>query len=128
MLLRPLHNVGPFLPYTHATGEGYGLVEAPRGPLIHHYVIEGGKIAKGEFIIPTVHNMLPIERALRVAAKGISLPTASIWSWNGRSGGWCALLILALPARRIKFFHDINYLYYSKGDINGLLLQLRHFP
>lgn len=55
-------------PYKPRDGEGWGLVEAPRGPLIHHYVIENGKIALGEFIIPTVHNMLAIERALRVAA------------------------------------------------------------
>jgi F420-non-reducing hydrogenase large subunit len=56
---------------THAPrdGEGYGLVEAPRGPLIHHYCIENGLIAKAEFIIPTVHNLLAIERALRVAAR-----------------------------------------------------------
>ncbi len=55
-------------PYKPRDGEGWGLVEAPRGPLIHHYVIENGKIAMGEFIIPTVHNVLAIERALRVAA------------------------------------------------------------
>jgi F420-non-reducing hydrogenase large subunit len=57
------------LHYTPRDGEGWGLVEAPRGPLIHHYVIEKGNIAFGEFIIPTVHNMLAIERALRVAAE-----------------------------------------------------------
>jgi coenzyme F420-reducing hydrogenase alpha subunit len=56
------------VPYTPCDGEGYGLVEAPRGPLIHHYVIEDGLIAKAEFIIPTVHNLLAIERALKVAA------------------------------------------------------------
>ena len=50
-------------------GEGYGLVEAPRGPLIDNYVIENGKIARAEFIIPTVHNVMAIERALRVAAE-----------------------------------------------------------
>jgi F420-non-reducing hydrogenase large subunit len=55
--------------YKPRDGEGWGLVEAPRGPLIHHYVIENGKIALGEFIIPTVHNMLAIERALQVAAE-----------------------------------------------------------
>ncbi len=55
--------------YTPRDGEGYGLVEAPRGPLIHHYRVEQGKIAKAEFIIPTVHNMMAIERALRVAAE-----------------------------------------------------------
>jgi coenzyme F420-reducing hydrogenase alpha subunit len=37
--------------------------------LIHHYVIANGLIAKVEFIIPTVHNTLAIERALTVAAK-----------------------------------------------------------
>lgn len=57
------------VPYTPKDGEGWGLVEAPRGPLIHHYVIEKGNIALAEFIIPTVHNMLAIERALRVAAE-----------------------------------------------------------
>jgi F420-non-reducing hydrogenase large subunit len=56
------------VPYTQRDGEGYGLVEAPRGPLIHHYVIENGLVAKAEFIIPTVHNLLAIERALKVAA------------------------------------------------------------
>ena len=44
-------------------------MEAPRGPLIHNYVIENGKIARAEFIIPTVHNVMAIERALRVAAE-----------------------------------------------------------
>jgi F420-non-reducing hydrogenase large subunit len=57
------------VPYTPRDGDGYGLVEAPRGPLIHHYRVEGGKIAQAEFIIPTVHNLAAIERALRVAAE-----------------------------------------------------------
>jgi coenzyme F420-reducing hydrogenase alpha subunit len=57
------------VPHVPRDGEGYGLVEAPRGPLIHHYRIEGGLIQEAEFIIPTVHNVLAIERALRVAAE-----------------------------------------------------------
>lgn len=57
------------IPYTPRDGDGYGLVEAPRGPLIHHYLIEKGLVNKAEFIIPTVHNVLAIERALRVAAE-----------------------------------------------------------
>lgn len=65
----PLDNENTNLPYTPRDGEGYGLVEAPRGPLIHHYTIQNGKIAGAEFIIPTVHNMLAIERALKVAAR-----------------------------------------------------------
>jgi F420-non-reducing hydrogenase large subunit len=55
------------VPYTPKDGEGYGLVEAPRGPLVHHYTVKDGLIEDAEFIIPTVHNMLAIERALMVA-------------------------------------------------------------
>ena len=62
------------VPYTPRDGEGYGLVEAPRGPLIHHYCIENGLIAQAEFIIPTVHNVMAIERALRVAAERYVTP------------------------------------------------------
>ena len=71
----PLDNEDTAIPYTPVDDcEGWGLVEAPRGPLIHHYVIEGGNIALGEFIIPTVHNMMAIERALRVAAERYITP------------------------------------------------------
>lgn len=69
MLAQPLDKEDTDVPYAPRDGEGYGLVEAPRGPLIHHYVIEKSKIAKAEFIIPTVHNMRSIERALKVAAE-----------------------------------------------------------
>ncbi len=57
------------VPYTIKDGEGFGLVEAPRGPLIHRYRVNDGLIEDAEFIIPTVHNMLAIERALMVAGK-----------------------------------------------------------
>ena len=62
------------VPHTPRDGEGHGLVEAPRGPLIHHYTVENGLIAHAEFIIPTVHNSLAIERALRVAAERYVTP------------------------------------------------------
>ena len=62
------------VPYTLKDGEGYGLVEAPRGPLIHHYTVEDGNIKDAEFIIPTVHNMLAIERALKVAGERYITP------------------------------------------------------
>ena len=60
-------------------GEGCGIVEAPRGPLIHHYVVEKGVIRRAKFVIPTQHNLFAIERALLVASEryitdaGISL-------------------------------------------------------
>jgi len=69
ILAKPLDREDTDVAYTPRDGEGYGLVEAPRGPLIHHYQIEDGLIAHAEFIIPTVHNVLAIERALRVAAE-----------------------------------------------------------
>lgn len=69
ILSEPLDYEDTDVGYTLRDGEGYGLVEAPRGPLIHRYVVEEGKIVRAEFIIPTVHNLLAIERALRVAAE-----------------------------------------------------------
>jgi F420-non-reducing hydrogenase large subunit len=69
ILEEPLDDEDTDVPYTPRDGDGYGLVEAPRGPLIHHYHIERGLITQAEFIIPTVHNVRAIERALRVAAE-----------------------------------------------------------
>jgi len=69
ILAEPLDHEDTDVPYTPRDGKGYGLVEAPRGPLIHHYSIKNGLIVQAEFIIPTVHNALAIERALRVAAR-----------------------------------------------------------
>lgn len=69
ILTEPLDGEDADVPYTPRDGDGYGLVEAPRGPLIHHYRIENGHITQAEFIIPTMHNVLAIERALKVAAE-----------------------------------------------------------
>ena len=69
ILAEPLDGEDADIPCTPHDGDGYGLVEAPRGPLIHHYHIEKGLITQAEFIIPTMHNVLAIERALRVAAE-----------------------------------------------------------
>jgi F420-non-reducing hydrogenase large subunit len=69
ILEEPLDGGDTAVPHTPRDGEGYGLVEAPRGPLIHHYRIEKDVIADAEFIIPTVHNTKAIERALNVAAR-----------------------------------------------------------
>ncbi len=69
ILEQPLEKGHTAAPHTPCDGEGYGLVEAPRGPLIHHYRVEKGLVAEAEFVIPTVHNILAIERALTVAAR-----------------------------------------------------------
>jgi len=50
------------------------VVEAPRGPLIHHYTIREGLVEKARFVIPTQHNIFAIERALRVAAERYITP------------------------------------------------------
>jgi coenzyme F420-reducing hydrogenase alpha subunit len=55
--------------YTPRDGEACGLVEAPRGPLIHHYRVENGLIASARFLNPTQHSMFAIEYALEVAAR-----------------------------------------------------------
>ncbi len=50
-------------------GQGCGVVEAPRGPLIHDYLIEDGLVRNAKFLIPTQHNILAIEQALEIAAR-----------------------------------------------------------
>ncbi len=74
ILAEPFDTTDVAVSYTPRDGDGYGLVEAPRGPLVHHYRIEDGLIRAAEFIIPTVHNMLAIEQALRVAARRYVTP------------------------------------------------------
>ena len=69
ILEEPLDKEDTDVPYTPRDGHGYGVVEAPRGPLVHHYHIKNGLIKQAEFIIPTVHNVRAMERALRVAAE-----------------------------------------------------------
>ncbi len=69
ILAQPLDQGETMVAHSPCDGEGYGLVEAPRGPLIHHYKIERGLISSAEFIIPTVHNVRAIEHALEVAAR-----------------------------------------------------------
>ena len=65
----PLDNEDTDVPYTPQDGDGFGMVEAPRGPLIHHYQIQNNLISQAQFVIPTVHNVRAIENALRVAAE-----------------------------------------------------------
>jgi F420-non-reducing hydrogenase large subunit len=69
ILEEPLDYEDTDVPYTPRDGDGYGLVEAPRGPLIHHYQIQNNLISHANFVIPTVHNVCAIENALRVAAE-----------------------------------------------------------
>ncbi len=52
--------------------EGVGIVEAPRGTLIHHYVLdEEGLAKKVNLIVATVNNAPAICMSIRDAAKGV---------------------------------------------------------
>ncbi len=53
-------------------GEGFGVIEAARGTLIHHYdVDEQGLIKKANLIVATTNNAGPITMSVRDAAKGL---------------------------------------------------------
>ena len=52
------------------TGEGVGIIEAPRGTLIHHYhTDERGIVTDANIVVATTHNKGPINLAVRKAAK-----------------------------------------------------------
>lgn len=52
--------------------EGVGVVEAPRGTLIHHYQTdEGGRIRKANLIVATQNNAARIAMSVDKAAKGL---------------------------------------------------------
>ncbi len=52
--------------------EGIGVVEAPRGTLIHHYMAdEKGKITRCNLIVSTTHNNEPMNRAVKWVAENV---------------------------------------------------------
>lgn len=57
---------------TEVGGRGIGIVEAPRGTLIHDYTAdENGLITKVNLIVATTHNIAPINISVREAAKQV---------------------------------------------------------
>jgi len=57
-------------PLGEVTGEGVGIIEAPRGTLIHHYnTDEKGIVTDANIVVATTHNKGPINLAVRKAAK-----------------------------------------------------------
>ena len=51
-------------------GEGVGVIEAPRGTLIHHYwTDDAGKIEKVNLIVATAHNNPAIDQSVNEVAK-----------------------------------------------------------
>jgi len=57
------------VPYEAREGKGTGLVEAPRGLLIHHYALEDGLVKEADIITPTAQNAEDIERYGVIAAQ-----------------------------------------------------------
>jgi NAD-reducing hydrogenase large subunit len=62
------------IPVKRRAGEGVGVIEAPRGTLIHHYVArEDGRITKVNLVVATAHNKLAMnESVARVAQSLVS--------------------------------------------------------
>ncbi|MCX6551621.1 MAG: Ni/Fe hydrogenase subunit alpha [Acidobacteria bacterium] len=52
--------------------EGVGIVEAPRGTLIHHYATDpNGILTMVNLMVATVHNSAPIQMSIERAARGV---------------------------------------------------------
>jgi len=59
-------------PAVNRRPEGIGIIEAPRGTLIHHYKVdEKGSITKCNLIVSTTHNNEPMNEAVRWVAQNV---------------------------------------------------------
>jgi len=64
---------------TAVPDEGVGIVEAPRGTLIHHYVTdERGVIKKANLIVATLNNAAAVNMSVNKAAKALIKPGIEI--------------------------------------------------
>jgi len=55
---------------TPVNEQGVGMIEAPRGTLIHHYWVDPcGTIKKVNLIVATGHNNIPMNRSIKLIAK-----------------------------------------------------------
>ena len=69
LLLDPVTSGRELVARGEPAREGVGVVEAPRGTLIHHYRIdEQGLVAKADLIVATTHNNEAMNRAIRSVA------------------------------------------------------------
>jgi len=57
------------VPYQTKNGKGTGLVEAPRGLLIHHHEIKEGRVSYVDIVTPTAQNAEDIEKYCHIAAQ-----------------------------------------------------------
>lgn len=56
----------PIVP-TNVSGEGVGLVEAPRGVLYYWLAINEGKVRYAHLVIPTAQNLISMRESIRIA-------------------------------------------------------------
>jgi F420-non-reducing hydrogenase large subunit len=64
---------------TATPDEGVGIVEAPRGTLVHHYITDSnGIIKKANLIVATVFNSAAINMSVKKAAMGLIKPGKEI--------------------------------------------------
>jgi sulfhydrogenase subunit alpha len=59
----------PLVKYTAKEGKGIGIVEAPRGLLIHSYELSDGLVSHTDIVTPTAQNAEDIERYCYIAAQ-----------------------------------------------------------
>lgn len=58
------------VPVERKAGEGVGVIEAPRGTLIHHYEADDmGKLLKVNIIVSTAHNYAAMDKSVNEVAK-----------------------------------------------------------
>ena len=58
------------IPVARKAGEGVGMVEAPRGTLIHHYWSgPRGEVTRANLIVPTTHNNAALQQSVTAAAR-----------------------------------------------------------
>jgi coenzyme F420-reducing hydrogenase alpha subunit len=78
LLARGIQEEEPIRP-ERLSGEGVGVCEVPRGVLFHRYVIDDGRIAAADCVIPTGQNLANIEADMRELVPAIiELPREEI--------------------------------------------------
>ena len=56
----------PLQKSARVTGDGFGIIEAPRGVLYHHLTIENNVVKNAEILVPTGQNQLNMEQDIKL--------------------------------------------------------------
>jgi NAD-reducing hydrogenase large subunit len=57
------------MPYAEASGQGIGVLEAPRGTLIHNYMVDQGVLRRAKLLVATQFNNASINMLIRDLAE-----------------------------------------------------------